>query len=135
MFDHEPAQVVPDRAQLPDPIALLDAVFDRLMNLPTLGVVFPGCEVGNTLNNIVALVGAPSSSEVLLSTDQNFRTMEMLVAGIKQTLVNNVLRRTATPTDIALARCDVADELLVLITLLVEPTNVDQVMADVVAFF
>ena len=66
----------------------------------------------------VALVGASSSSEVLLSTEQNFRAMETLVAGIRQTLVNNVLRRTATPTDIALARCDVADELLVIITLL-----------------
>ena len=134
MFDHEPAQVVPDCAQLPDPIALLDAVFERLMNLPTLGVVLPGCEVGDALNNIVALVGASSSAEVLLSTEQNFRAMETLEAGLRPTLVNNVLRRTATPTDIALARCDVADELLVLIALLAEPTNVDQVMANV-AFF
>ena len=99
------------------------------------GVVFPGCEVGDALNNIVALVGASSSAEVLLSTEQNFRAMETLVAGLRPTLVNNVLRRTATPTDIVLARCDVADELLVLIALLAEPTNVDQVMADVVAFF
>ena len=104
------------------------------MNLPNLGVVFPECEVGDALNNIVALVGASSSAEVLLSTEQNFRALETLVVGIRPTLVNNVLRRTVTPTDIALARCDVADELLVLIALLTEPTNVDQILADVVAF-
>ena len=97
-------------------------------------MVLPECEVGDALNNIVALVGASSSAEVLLSTEQNFRAMETLVAGLRPTLVNTVLRRTATQTDIALARCDVADELLVLIALLAQPTNVDQVMANV-AFF
>ena len=127
--------MVPDCAQLPDPIALLDTVFERLMDLPNLGVVFPECEVGDALDNIVALVGASSSAEVLLSTEQNFRAIETLVAGIRPTLVNNVLRRTVTPTDIALTRCDVADELLVLVALLAEPTNVDQILADVVAFF
>ena len=75
------------------------------------------------------------SAEVLLSTEGNFRAIETLVRDIRPTLVNNVLRRTVTPTDIAPTRCDVADEILILIALLAEPSNVAHILDDIVAFF
>ena len=43
-------------------------------------------------------------------------------------LSRNVLRRTVTPTDIALTRCDVADEILILIALQADPSNVAQIL-------
>ena len=124
-----------DATQLPDPTAQLDTLFEHLMKLPNLRVVFPECEVGDVMDNIVALADASSSAEVLLSTEGNFRAIDTLVRGIRPTLVNNVLRRTMTPTDIALTRCDVADEILILIALLAEPSNVAQILDDSLAFF
>ena len=119
---------------LPD---LGDAVFDHGgVNEPALDIdnIFARGEVDNAWANIRSLVAATSSTEVILSTHTNFTAISNLVEVIRSTIVKNVLRRADEPLNIAVTQRHMADELLALVALLVERTNVTATVEDVLDF-
>ena len=96
--------------------------------------IFARGKVDNAWANIRSLVAAASSTEVILSTHTNFTAVSNLMEVIRSPIVNNVLRRANEPLNIAVTQRHVADELLALVALLVERTNVRATVEDVLDF-
>ena len=99
-----------------------------------LRTLFARGEVDNAWANLRSLVAVASSADVILSTHANFTTVSNLVEDVLPTIVNNELRRAVEPLNIAITQRHVADELLALVALLVEATNVTATVEDVLEF-
>ena len=134
-----PAQVVPESgdgaaSSLPDLNDVIDALFDHDVD-DTVHVsqqnMFDHGEVVNISMNRQSLVAVASSADVLLSTEANFSAIDTLVDAIRPTIVNNVLLRAVLLPDIATTQRCVADEVLVLVALLVEASNVTATVEEV----
>ena len=135
-----PAQVVPESGDgaaspLPDLNDVIDALFDHDVDdtayINQQDMLDHG-EVANVSRNLQNLVAVASSDDMLLSIEANFSALDTLVDAIRPTLVNNVLRRGVVLPDIATTQRCVADEVLVLVALLVEAGNVTATVEEVI---
>ena len=113
---------------------MIDALFDHDVD-DTVHVnqqnMFDHGEVVNVSINLQSLVVVASSADVLLSTEANLSAIDTLVDAIRPTMVNNVLRRAVLLPNIATTQRCVADEVLVLVALLVEASNVTATVEEV----
>ena len=134
-----PAQAVPESGDgaaspLPDLNDVIGALFDHDVDdsahISQQDMLDHG-EVANVSRNLENLVAAASSDDMLLSIEANFSALDTLVDAIRPTLVNNVLRRGVVLPDIATTQRCVADEVLVLVALLVEAGNVTATVEEV----